>query len=286
MRIFSDKFPANIPQILAPFIGAIFLSYYLTGLIFEMKFGRPSSTSAIGFVFIPVYAVFLLMIGYAVGLVIRFIVSRFTADRILSKKIIYTIYAAFLAVVLVSSIAGGVSFKIYEDRQKPHVIISSATVSKLSDVKHLESNQADARLLLSIFEDDKIKNGTLSWNGKTIRFKLAKDANSLAVFDEVGAQLLQIDLSVFDYITRVYAVPVTIDASKQKGLAVLVNLRSTSRRSMLLIYNADKKLLYQELLYRVRIDNLMKTVMDKSNQEYLWLNLDEPIIYSFNKAAS
>ena len=286
MRIISDKFPTNIPQILAPFIGAIFLSYYLTGLIFEMKFGRPSSTSAIGFIFIPVYAVFLLLIGYAVGLIVRFIVSRFTAERTLSKKTIYTIYAAFLAVVLVSSIAGGFSFKIYEDRQKPHVIINSAAVSKLPDVQYLESNQTVARFLLSIFEDDKIKNGALSWNDKTIRFRLSNETNSLVVLDDAGAQLLQIDLSAFDYITRVYAVPVTIDASKKKGLAVLVNLRSTSRRSVLLIYNAEKKLLYQELLYRVRIDNLMKIVKDKSNQEYLWLNLDEPIVYSFNKSAS
>jgi len=286
MRIISDKFPTNIPQILSPFIGAIFLSYYLTGLIFEMKFGRPSSTSAIGFVFIPIYAVFLLLIGYAVGLIIRFIVSRFTAERTLSKKAIYTIYVAFLAVILVSSIAGGVSFKIYEDRQKPHVIINSSAVSKLPDVQYLESNQTDAKFLLSIFEDDKIKNGTLTWNDKTIHFRLAKDTNSLVVLDEIGAQLLQIDLSELDYITRVYAVPVNIDASKKKGLAVLVNLRSTSRRSVLLIYNAEKKLLYQELLYRVCIDNLMKTVKDKSNQEYLWLNLDEPIIYSFNKSVS
>jgi len=97
---------------------------------------------------------------------------------------------------------------------------------------------------------------------------------------------MQIDLSAFDYITRVYAVPVTINDSTKKDLAVLVNLRSTSRRSVLLIYNAENKLLYQELLYRVRIDNLMKTVKDKSGKEYLWLNLDTPIIYSFNKANS
>jgi hypothetical protein len=213
-------------------------------------------------------------------------VSRFTVERTLSKKTIYIIYAAFLVTIFASSISGGVSFKIYENRQKPHVIINSAAVSKLPDVQYLESNQVDAKFLLSIFEDDKIKNGTLSWHDKTIHFKLAKETNSLVVLDDVGAQLFQIDLSAFDYITKVYAVPVTIDASKKKGLAVLVNLRSTSRRSVLLIYNAEKKLLYQELLYRVCINDLMKTVKDKSNQEYLLLNLDNPIIYSFNKSIS
>jgi len=126
----------------------------------------------------------------------------------------------------------------------------------------------------------------LPWNNKIIHFKLLRDANSLAALDAEGMKLMQIDLSAFDYITRVYAVPVTINDSTKKDLAVLVNLRSTSRRSVLLIYNAENKLLYQELLYRVRIDNLMKTVKDKSGKEYLWLNLDTPIIYSFNKANS
>jgi hypothetical protein len=286
MKIISDKFPTNIPQILAPFISAIFLSYYLTGLILEMKFGRPSSTSAIGFVFIPVYAIFLLLLGYAAGLLVRSIVSRFTVERTISKKTIYSIYAAFLVAVLASSIAGGVSFKIYEDAQKPHVIINSAAVIKLPDGQYEDSNQVDAKFLLSIFDDDKIKNGTLPWNSRIIRFKLFKDANSLVVLDDAGAQLMQIDLNAFDYITRVYAVPVTTNDSMKKGLAVLVNLRSTSRRSVLLIYNADNKLLYQELLYRVRIDNLMKTVKDKSGKEYLWLNLDTPQIYSFNTVVS
>lgn len=126
----------------------------------------------------------------------------------------------------------------------------------------------------------------MPWNNKIIHFKLLRDANSLAALDAEGMKLMQIDLSAFDYITRVYAVPVTINDSTKKDLAVLVNLRSTSRRSVLLIYNAENKLLYQELLYRVRIDNLMKTVKDKSGKEYLWLNLDTPIIYSFNKANS
>jgi len=141
MKIISDKFPTNIPQILAPFVSAIFLSYYLTGLIFEMKFGRPSSTSAIGFVFIPIYAIFLLLIGYVAGLLIRLIVSRLTIERTISKKIMYSIYALFLVIVLISSIAGGVSFKRYEDAQKPHVIINSAAVTKLSDVQYQNSNQ-------------------------------------------------------------------------------------------------------------------------------------------------
>lgn len=286
MKIISDKFPTNIPQILASFVSAIFLSYYLTGLILEMKFGRPSSTSAVGFIFILIYAIFLLLIGYAAGLLIRFIVSRFTVERTMSKKSLYWIYAVFSLTIIVASIAGSVSFKTYEDAQKPHVIINAAAVAKIPDLQYQDSNQIDAKFLLSIFDDDKIENGALPWNNKIIRFKLSRDTNSLAILDDAGKQLIQIDLSGFDYITRVYAVPVTVNDSNTKGLAVLVNLRSTSRRSVLLVYNAENNLLYQELLYRVCIDNLMKTVRDKSGKEYLWLNLDTPIIYSFNKAVS
>jgi hypothetical protein len=64
MTIFPKEFPTNIPRILAGFIGLNFETYWMTALIAEMKIGRPSSTSAIGFVFIPIYTLILMSLSY------------------------------------------------------------------------------------------------------------------------------------------------------------------------------------------------------------------------------
>jgi len=283
MKIISNKFPFNIPSILAPFISAIFLSFYLTGLIFEIQFGRPSSTSAIGFIFIPIYAVFLLLAGFVVGIIVRSIVERYVSERLLTKKTIYIIYLSFLLSVAISSIAGGISFKVYENAQKPHVLLKTAVVEKNTSIKYIETDLIEAAFPLSIFDDDKNKLSTLVWNNKKVRFNLVKDANSLTLLDDTGIELVSIDLRKFDYITRVNAVPVAVDESDRKGLAVLVHLRSTSRRSMLFIYNANGDLLYQELLYRTGVDNVLKAIKDESGKEYLWLNVDTPVIYAFKR---
>ena len=210
------------------------------------------------------------------------VVEKYLGERAVSTKAIRTIYIIFVVTVLASSLAGGISFKRYEDFQKPRVIFNSTAVENIRNVNYQKSNQVESKLLLTVFDDEKNRLSTMIWNDTPLSFHLERNSNSLALLDNKGRQLTLIDLSGFDYITRVYAVPLTVDKTNRKGLAVLVHLRITSWRSVLLIYNADMVLIYKELLNRESesIDNVMKVVKDASGKEYLWLNADPPIIYS------
>lgn len=122
----------------------------------------------------------------------------------------------------------------------------------------------------------------MMWNEKPLNFELKRGVNGLRLVDGNGKELVSIDLNNFDYITRVYAVPVGAHEDKAKGLAVLVHLRATSRRSVLFIYDSKATLLYQELLERKRTENAMKVVKDVADKEYLWLNTTSPVTYAIS----
>lgn len=282
MRIFPNKFPFNVPYIFSSLVSVVFLSYLMTGLILEMKTGRPSSTSAIGFVFIPVYAFIIFLFCFPLGLLMRLIVGKIASERIIAKSTALTINIMFVVAIVISSVAGGISFRSYEDRQTPHVIFNSSKVTKIPSFSFQENKKIDAMFLLTIFDDEKNQLKNLTWNDVPIHFELKKDINSLKLLDDKGKELASINLRQFDYITRVYATPFSVSDSASKGLAVLVHLRSTSSRSMLLIYNQNAELTYQELLYRRKIDDVLKVVKDMAGKEYLWLNVNTPVIYSTN----
>jgi hypothetical protein len=284
MKILPDKYPYNIPYVFASFVSAMFISYAFTDVILEMFFGRPSSTSSIAFFTIPIITAFIFLASFVVGLIVRFVMGRNETTRVMPAKTMRLIYIALFLAALSSSIAGGVSFKIYENAQSPHVIIDNPSVEKTTNIKYRETNQVEAKLLLTIFDDEKSKLSTLAWNDRPIRFRLARDINALALLDNTGKQLAYIDLSDFDYITRVYAVPFSVNSTSRKGLAVLVHLRSTSWQSILLLFNAEASLLYQELLERESMDNVMKTVRDESGNERLWLNASIPVIYRIKRS--
>lgn len=141
-----------------------------------------------------------------------------------------------------------------------------------------DEKEKDATFVLSIYGDDKNKVDPFLWNGKNIVFKVVSN-NILKIFDPEGKELVVADLHKFDYIGRIHVLQIALGDSESKGLAVLVRLRATSRRSMLLIYDATAKLLYEELLNRTD-DNGMNLLVDESGKEYLYVDVDSPVVYS------
>ena len=284
MKIFPNKFPSNIPYILAALTGGAFGAYFFTGLIAETKMGRPSSTSAIGFFFVPVYSIFIAGVSFIVGEIITKFTSKFIVERAISKKVNYLIYTAFLMTISVSSVSGWISFMKYEDSQRPHVIFNSGSIEKINGINFQEATNIEAKYLFTSFDDEKRSIEKIIWNHRPVHFELLEKENSLILLDDdKGTELVLVDLNGFDYITRAYAVPISLDESNASGLAVLVHLRATSHCSMLFIYDANATLLYQELLYRTDMDNVLKAVKDTSGKEYLLVTADKSISYSFIK---
>lgn len=283
MKIFPDKFPSNIPYILATFTGGSFGAYFFTGLIAEMNMGRPSSTSVIGFFVIPVYALLIAGVAFIIGEIITYFTNKLNIERVISRKFSYLLYAAFLVTITSSSVAGWLSFLKYEESQRPHVIFNSGSVQKSYGINIQGDNSIAAKYLLSIFDDEKSSLENMIWNNKPVHLELIEQTNSLNLLDDKEKKLVLLDLDGFDYITRAYAVPVSLDESNKSGLAILVHLRATSGRSMLFIYDSNAALIYQELLFRCNFDNVMKAATDISDKEYLWIDIDTYVSYSFIK---
>jgi len=278
MKIFPDKYPYNIPYVLAGFIGGFGAIFGLTALIAEEHIGRPSSTHAIGFIFVPIYAALLALACFCVGLVVRGIVGIFVKPRPISQQTNKMITIFFLCVLAVAFFSGVAFIQQQEVKQQPHLIFDSGNIIKISPSEIRGKKEKDATFVLTIYSDDKNQVAPFLWNGKKIDFKVLGD-NTLKILDPGGHELIVADLHKFDYIGRIHALQIALSDSESKGLAVLVRLRATSRHSMLLIYDSSAKLIYQELLER-HADNEMNTIVDDSGIEYLYVDIDSPVVYS------
>lgn len=262
MKIFPDKFPYNIPYVLAGFIGGFGAIFGLTALIAEEHIGRPSSTHAIGFIFVPLYAALLALACFCVGLVVSGIIGKFVSPRAISKRSNQLINILFVCALVLAFFSGVAFIQRQEVKQQPHLIFDSGKIIKISPSEIRGKKEKDATFVLSIYSDDKNMVDPFVWNGKKIDFKVVGN-NTLKILDPGGNELVAADLHKFDYIGRIHVLQIALGDSESKGLAVLVRLRATSRRSMLLIYNATAKLLYQELRERrdgVRSSNLTQDI--------------------------
>jgi|GEM_PF-1619150 len=277
MKIFPDKFPNNIPYLLAGFVGGFGAIFGLTALVAEPIIGRPSSTHAIGFIFVPIYAALLSFACFCIGLIARGVVGKFVISRTLSRQANHIINVLFVCVLALAFFSGVVFIERQEEKQKPQVIFDSGQIIRMSPSEIMGKKEKEATFVFSIYTDEKDKTAPFQWNGKKLDFRVSDD-DTLRVLDRGGNELITADLKKFDYIGRIYVQQLALDDS-EKGLAVLVRLRATSRRSMLLIYDSAGKLLYQELLER-RGDSEMSIMTDSSGKEHLYVNVDKPTIYS------
>lgn len=278
MKIFPDKFPFNVPYLLAGFIGGFGAIFGLTALIAEGYIGRPSSTQAIGFIFVPIYAAILALLCFGVGLVARGIIGKFVVPRSISQRTNQIINVLFLCVLVLAFFFGVAFIKKQEEKQKPHVVFDSGRVIKMSPSEIKGKKEREVTFVFSIYSDEKNNTASFQWNGKKLDFKVISD-NILKVFDQEGKELITADLKKYDYIGRVHVLQFALNDSNAKGLAVLVRLRATSQRSILLIYDPSGKLIYQELLER-HGDSEMNIMTDSSGKEYLYVNVEKPCIYS------
>ncbi|HAX61983.1 MAG TPA: hypothetical protein DCX95_05455 [Elusimicrobia bacterium] len=175
----------------------------------------------------------------------------------------------------------GILFVKYQEWvQRPHIIFDAGRIIKInpSAIKVIKKT-SESKFVFTTYSDEKSEAEPFLWNGKKIRFDVG---NSIAMRGENGNNIITIDLTKYDYIGRIHVIQLVIDNSASKGLAVLVRLRATSRRSMLLIYDPAAKLLYQELLYRNKNGNMMNINTDATGKEYLYLDIESPILYSSN----
>ena len=276
MIIFPKEFPSNIPHILTGFIGLNFGTFLMTALFAEILIGRPSSTSVIGFGFIPIYTLILMVLCYGAGFLIRLVLGIFVSVKVLSDKASRVLLSTFLGTLSISFISAW-GFAAWEEyQQRPQVIFDSGRVKQGG---HLSPNveKIEGKMVLSIYDEDQDKIQPLVWNGKEVKFTDAR--NVLKIQRINGGELVPVDLRKYDYISRVFAVPARITESDNQALGVVVRLRPTSGRAMFLVYDSEGKLVYQEFIECHGLKEFLSLARDDAGKEYFLLNLEPPRVY-------
>lgn len=72
----------------------------------------------------------------------------------------------------------------------------------------------------------------------------------VSVLDSTGTTIVSTDLSSFDRVVAIRAVPFCKHPNGDRHLAVLVGFRLTARRALLIVYGADGKVAYENLMMR------------------------------------
>lgn len=100
---------------------------------------------------------------------------------------------------------------------------------------------------------------------------------------EVGAAGLRgdaVSLADLDYVREIYGVTATMTGDRAEFLALLLNLRSSGHRSLLLMFDSRGRLVQQELLL-CRSGNPTLFVAGRPGYQEISLNVDlQPMHYS------
>lgn len=243
-----------IPHFVALTVAVVLVVHDYVFLEATAAIGRPSSTFAIGYFFLPIYALIFWVIGYLPGYAMRFLLRKFNLDR--STAYTQQLLIALCTTLILSAIAG---YSAYQDvvataaKQTPRVI----------------SNRGQFESLASLANDDnRVRVGSqiqrkangfepLNWQGEPLAVALSDNQLRL----ELPKQHVVYDFTGYTYVSDIRTL------TTPQWLVLLVKLRPTSGLSMLLIYNQNGQLAYEELLSRCNTEQNM--TLYQSTASYL-----------------
>ncbi|MBA3066843.1 hypothetical protein FP828_10175 [bacterium] len=285
MKIFPEQFPKNIPRIFSTFIAANFGVYMMTGFITELLIGRPSSTAVIGFFTIPFATLCIAVVCIAAGGSARLIVGKFCQVRTIEKESMRIINAIFIMTIGGSFLAGMGRVIWNEKLQEPRIIYDAGVISKKYGSNFQKAEYTPSKLIFTIYKDEKGNTEKFNWNGEKLNLDVSR--TYIKILQKDGSVMISADLSKYSYISRIHAAAFGAIDEKEKYLALLVKLRPTSYRSMLLIYDSNGALIFQEFLKRRcgRKTGGMQVGVDKLKREYLFLNVERPAAYFIKRQA-
>jgi hypothetical protein len=251
----------------------------MTALFAEILIGRPSSTSVIGFRFIPIYALILMVLSYGAGFLVKLVLGMFVSVKVLSDKASRVLLLTFHGTLAISFISAW-GFAAWEGyQQRPKVIFDTGRVKQVGPLSP-KVEKIEGKLVLSIYGEDPEKREPVVWNGKEVKF--TRDGNVLKIERINGGELVPADLRKYDYISRVFAIPVRIASTDDQALAVIARLRPTSGRAVFLVYDLEGKLVYQEFIKCHGLKGLLSLARDEAGKEYLNLNLETPSVITID----
>jgi hypothetical protein len=275
-----NTFPKNLKIIFSIFPSTMFFAFLISAFVTEAMIGRPSSTHALGYFAAVIWSGIIAIIGFIFGIISSMLLKLFCESKTIFKKNPHTLSIALIVLIILSVIAGCALSYWSEQQQRPHVIADTGILKKLKDLPVKTVEEIEAKYVFAKYNPEEEETQNILWNDKKVFFNITDD-DSVQILNSERDTIASTDLSKYDYARTIYALPVALQQDNRMGLALLVGLRATSRRSMLLVYDYDGKLIYQELLNRGRCrEDVLASLIDEQGSNYILVNVGSPTIYS------
>lgn len=274
----SDSFPYNLPVLLGVWTGLSVLAFISALFITEMIISGPGAAQIIGLAFAVALGLIAAALGYAVGMIAAVLCRLYGNQKPVSVKAQLLVRRMLLGFVLLSAVLGCGTTIWQEFRQRPRILYTSGIINKTQQQDAAASGKRDAAFVLTIYKAEKDATVPVTWNGEKVFF--TDTLNEVLILNHTNRELIKIDLTGYSYTSRICALPLRLQHGGREDLAVLVELGPASDRSMLLIYNAEAQLIYQELLRRTKRESSMHAIPGTTNTpDLLVVNVDTPVIY-------
>lgn len=234
------QIPKDLPLFFALSTAAAILVYGFTGMHLGM---RPSSTSALGVIFIPLWSGITAVIAYLLGYVIRFVWrTQFT------EPAVQPWHGKVLAVLLgcimfCSALMAWYSVQTYEKAAKPNLVTYNGEL-----VPHYQSSKlALVRTATSVYGRDQ-QAEPIQW-GKN-QTLLSVNKADVELRDRVSNQQATVSVAGLDYVTQYQAARIKLAGFVEPGLAMLIDGRATGKRSLLVVLTPDYKVFMRFMVER------------------------------------
>lgn len=237
-----------IPLASAVVTASFVASYMLAGLIGEEKLGRPSSTAAIGYLFVPVYSFIIGVVGLGVGFLLRlFLRNRGERDLITPSSFLLRLVVVAVAVSGIGVWLALDSVIAYEKANAAQIIKDSGSFVKAKLSR--DNVPSITKRAFNNWSYEQPNQAPFVWNAKKSTVRVT-DSTYMTISIEGQDNSIKHDFRGRTYLTEIDVLPVQRAQKQPEHLAVLVRLRATSFRSMLLVYDSNGSLLYEALLDR------------------------------------
>jgi hypothetical protein len=247
-RLVHVRVPDDLPIVCGLLTALLISAYLLAPVIAESTLGRPSSTLAVGFVVGPIIGCLAGAVALLIAMGLRWMARRAgVASVTMPPWLLGFVLLGTVAFISVLAVNARTQTIEKEFARRPHVIVESNRLV-VSDHRPTGADaRVEARLLFSVYGEP-LEARSIEWNGRSV--SVAGSDEQVTVLDSAGARIASTDLHAFDYIGRIRAVPFCRHPNGDRDLAVIVTLRATSSRSMLVLYGPDGALIYQNHLAR------------------------------------
>ncbi|MEX2272198.1 MAG: hypothetical protein WD690_12030 [Vicinamibacterales bacterium] len=267
-----------LPQALALILGLGVLAAALAAVVTDVMMGRPSTSSALGIVFMLPLALLAAVVGFAAG----HMIGTWLRGRGMTPDVPMGPYRIVMAFVLAVATVIGATFGArpvfrHERLQEPRVMMGAGAMQR--EPGRPQACETLTPAVLACDLSSGASAGTMVWNGRDVTVGCTREGR-ITVSDASAGVVASADLSAFEYVRHVRAAAV-MQTEGREGLALLAGLRATGRRHMFLIFDADGRVIYQELLRRDRDPDAQSPLSTCATDDasMIVVDLGEPVTY-------